>query len=100
MSAVASHASPGVQSGSSSTTFRAVIESRKAAGQRMSLDDAIAVIVPVCIDLKERHAKGESHFVHASAIARGPDGLFRLEPTLAVPPKDAKDKSSLAPEVL
>lgn len=66
----------------------------------MSLDDAIAVIVPVCLDLKERHAKGEVHYVHASAIARSPDGLFRLEPTLAVPPKDAKDKAALAPEVL
>jgi hypothetical protein len=66
----------------------------------MSLDDAIAVIVPVLIDLKERHSKGEAHYVHASAIARGPDGLFRLEPTLAVPPKDPKDKAALAPEVL
>lgn len=66
----------------------------------MSLDDAIAIIVPVLVDLKERHAKGEVHFVHASAIARGPDGLFRLNPSLAVPPKDPKDKAALAPEVL
>src|SRR5688500_5431564 len=98
MSAVASHAAPSVQSGSSSTTFRAVIDARKAEGQRMSLDDAIAIIVPVLVDLKERHAKGEAHFVHASAIARGPDGLFRLNPSLAVPPKDPKDKAALAPE--
>lgn len=66
----------------------------------MSLDDAIAIIVPVCIDLKERHARGETHWVHASAIARGPDGLFRLNPTFAVAPKDPKDRAALAPEVL
>jgi eukaryotic-like serine/threonine-protein kinase len=100
MSAVASHAASGVQSTSSSTTFRAVIESRSAEGQRMSLDDAIAIIVPVCTDLKERHARGEHHWVHPSAIARGPDGLFRLNPALAVPPKDPKDRAALAPEVL
>lgn len=100
MSAVASRAAKGAQSASSSTTFRAVIDSRAAQGQRMSLDDAIAIIVPVCTDLKERHARGEQHWVHASAIARGPDGLFRLNPALAVPPKDAKDRAALAPEVL
>src|SRR5262245_1404980 len=100
MSAVTSHAKKGVQSASSSTTFRAIIDSRTAEGGRMSLDDAIAVIVPVCTDLKERHARGEVHFVHASAIARCPDGLYRLNPTLAVPPKDPKDKAALAPEVL
>lgn len=100
MSAVASHAASGVQSASSSTTFRAVIESRTSQGQRMSLDDAIAIIVSVCTDLKERHARGETHWVHASAIARGPDGLFRLNPALAVPPKDPKDRAALAPEVV
>jgi hypothetical protein len=100
MSAVASHAASGVQSATSSTTFRAVIEARTAQGQRVSLDDAIAIIVPVCTDLKERHARGETHWVHASAIARGPDGLFRLNPALAVPPKDPRDRAALAPEVI
>lgn len=100
MSAVASHAASGVQTASSSTTFRAVIESRTSKGERMSLDDAIAIIVPVCTDLKERHARGETHWVHASAIARSPDGLFRLNPALAVPPKDPRDRAALAPEVL
>lgn len=76
------------------------MDSRRAEGRRLSLDDAIAVIVPVCIDLKERHARGEAHFVHPSAIASGPDGLMRIEPQLAVNPKDPRDRAALAPEVL
>lgn len=99
MSALASPAEKGVQP-SAPTTFRAVIESRRADGRRLSLDDAIAVIVPVCTDLKERHARGEDHFVHPSGITRGPDGLMRLNPQLAVSPTDPRDRAALAPEVL
>lgn len=100
MSAVASHAAKGVQSGSSSTTLRAVIAEGAAAGRLLSLDDAIAIIVPLCTDLKERHARGEHHWVHASAVERGPDGLFRLNPALATPPTDPRDRAALAPEVV
>jgi eukaryotic-like serine/threonine-protein kinase len=76
------------------------MDSRRAEGRRLSLDDAIAIIVPVCTDLKERHARGEAHFVHPSAIAAGPDGLMRLNPQLAVNPSDPRDRAALAPEVL
>src|SRR6185437_4620261 len=100
MSAVPSPASKGVQASAASVTFRAIIDSRKAEGRRLELDDAIAVIVPVCLDLKERHAKGESHYVHPSAISKSPDGLMRLNPQLATNPKDPRDRAALAPEVL
>src|SRR5262249_35594304 len=94
-----SPASKGVQA-SAPQTFRQLIDARKGDGGRLQLDDAIAVIVPVCLDLKERHAKGESHYVHPSAISRGPDGLMRLNPQLATNPKDPRDRAALAPEVL
>ncbi len=100
MSAVASASTKNVQSGGAVTTFRAIIDARKNEGGRLTLDDAIAVIVPVCTDLKERHARGESHYVHPSAIAKGPDGLMRLNPQLATNPKDPRDRAALAPEVL
>src|SRR5690242_21845508 len=99
MSALASPATSGVAP-SALTTFRAVMDSRRAEGRRLTLDDAIAVIVPVCVDLKERHDRGEAHFVHPSAISSGPDGLMRLNPQLAVNPKDPRDRAALAPEVL
>lgn len=100
MSAVAAPASKGVGEARSTATFRAVMDSRRATGARLSLDDAIAVIVPVCVDLKERHDRGESHYVHPSAICTQPDGLMRLNPALATNPKDPRDRAALAPEVL
>jgi eukaryotic-like serine/threonine-protein kinase len=65
----------------------------------MSLDEAVAVLVPVLMDLNERHARGERLYVHPSAIAPGADGLARLDPRLAVVPTQAFDRHCLAPEL-
>jgi hypothetical protein len=65
----------------------------------MSLDEAVAVLVPVLLDLNERHARGERLYVHPSAIAPGSDGLARLDPSLAVVPTQPLDKHCLAPEL-
>ncbi len=99
MSALASPATKGVQT-SATVTLRALIDARRAEGRRLSLDDAIAVIVPICVDLQGRHARGEQLFVHPSAVCTGPDGLMRLNPPLAVNPTDPRDRSALAPEVV
>jgi len=66
---------------------------------KFSLDEAIAIIVPLCLDLKERHDRGESVYVHPSCIAPGPDGLARLQPQLAIVPTNPKDRACLAPEL-
>lgn len=66
----------------------------------MSVEEAVAIIVPVCLDLQERHGRGERLFVHPSAIAPGADGLARLHPQLASPPTHPADQCCLAPEVL
>lgn len=96
------HASPAMTGAEppAATTFRAVMEARRADGRRLSLDDAIAIIVPVCLDLKERHARGEAHFVHPAAISAGADGLMRLNPALAAAPTDPRDRAAQAPELL
>ncbi len=65
----------------------------------MSLEEAVAVLVPVLMDLNERHARGERVYVHPSAIAPGTDGLARLNPALALLPTQAADKHCLAPEL-
>ena len=66
----------------------------------MSLEEAVAVIVPVCMDLKERHARGEKLYVHPSAIAPGADGLARARArSCRVVPTNAHDKHCLAPEL-
>ena len=99
MSAVAASAA-GAYSAPSSKTFRSILEARRAEGRRLSLDDAIAVLVPVCVDLKARHDRGELLYVHPSAIASGPDGLMRIHPALAVPPTQPRDRAALAPELV
>ncbi len=65
----------------------------------MSLEEAIAVIVPVILDLKERHGRGEKLYVHPSAIAPSPDGLARVNTRLSLVPTAAHDKHCLAPEL-
>lgn len=65
----------------------------------MSLEEAVAVIVPVCLDLQARHTRGERLLVHPSAIAPGADGLARLDPRLSGPPSHPFDRSCLAPEL-
>lgn len=66
----------------------------------MSVEEAVAIIVPVCLDLQERHARGERLVVHPSAIAPDGDGLARLQPHLAVAPTHPADRCCLAPEVV
>ncbi len=101
MSALAATAATAASYSAPSThTFRALLESRRAAGQRLTLDDAIAVLVPVCTDLKERHRRGERLFVHPGAICAGPDGMMRLHPALAVAPTAPRDRAALAPELV
>jgi hypothetical protein len=80
-------------------TLRSLLDSRRDEGRRMSLEEAIAVIVPVCMDLQERHTRGERLYVHPSAIAPGPDGIARVRPKLALVPTNASDKHCLAPEL-
>src|SRR4029078_8131190 len=99
MSAVAAQAA-GAYSAPSSKTLRSILEARKAEKRRLSLDDAIAVLVPVCVDLKARHDRGEKLYVHPAAITGGPDGMMRGHPALAVPPTNARDKAALAPELV
>ena len=64
----------------------------------LPLAEAIEWLVPLCLELKERHARGERFFVHPAAIVQGPRG-GALAPHLAVPPNDPRDLAAIAPEV-
>lgn len=85
---------------SPSQSLRALLEETSAQQRTLSLDDAIAILVPLCSDLKARHARGERLFVHASALMRGPDGALALAPQLATMPANPRDKAALAPELV
>jgi hypothetical protein len=80
-------------------TLRALLDTRRSEGRRISIEEAIAVLVPVCVDLQERHTRGERLYVHPSAIAADQDGVARLDPRLAVVPTTAFDRHCLAPEL-
>jgi hypothetical protein len=82
-----------------SPTLRSLLDARRGEGRRMSVEEAIAVIVPLCLDLKERHERGERLYVHPSAITPGADGLPRLDPRLAILPTHPWDSPCLAPEL-
>jgi eukaryotic-like serine/threonine-protein kinase len=77
-------------------TLRQTLEQRG----RLELDEAVSILVPVCVDLKERHARGEELFVHASTILVGGPGASRVEPSLMTQLDNAKDRAALAPEIL
>jgi eukaryotic-like serine/threonine-protein kinase len=89
-------ASPIIASG---MTLRSLMDARRSEGRRLSLVEAIAIAVPTCLDLQDRHARGERVYVHPSAIAASADGLARVQTELAVPPEHPLDKHCLAPEM-
>ena len=84
---------------STSPTLRSLLDARRAQGMCMSVEEAVAVAVPLCLDLQERHTRGERLYVHPSAIAAGADVDARLDPRLAVVPTHALDRPCLAPEL-
>ncbi len=68
-------------------------------GQRLSVGEAIGVFVPVCLDAKARHERGEKLYLHPSCIVASPDGAPRIEPSLAVVPTSPRDRACTAPEL-
>jgi hypothetical protein len=89
----------GVHAAGTQQTLRQLMEGRRAQSSRLSLEEAIAVIVPLCLDLQTRHGKGETFIVHPGCVTVGADGITRFEPKLATPPKDPRDKACVPPEL-
>jgi hypothetical protein len=80
-------------------SLREALDTRRARGERFSLREAIAILVPLATQLAELHAKGERLFVHPSAIDHGKAGS-ELDPALATElPKGDRDRACIAPEV-
>lgn len=76
------------------TTLRALLTARG----KLRLDDAVAILVPLCIDVKARHERGESVYVSASAVMIAPDGSSSIIDGNN-PPEDPRDRASIAPEI-
>jgi eukaryotic-like serine/threonine-protein kinase len=80
-------------------TLRSLLDARRAEGRRMSIEEGIAVIVPLCMELQERHRRGERVLLHPSAIAPGPDGVAHYDARIAGFPQSTFDRHCIAPEL-
>ncbi len=80
-------------------SLRAEMDARRAAGTAFSVEETIAVIVPVCVRLVQLHGQGKQLFVHPSALGYGPGGdVTVLEDRAQVAPTLPRDRACLAPE--
>jgi hypothetical protein len=80
-------------------TLRALLEARRSEGRRFALEEAVATLVPLCLDLQERHGRAERLYLHPACVAPGPDGQARLAAKFAVLPANPRDRACLAPEL-
>jgi hypothetical protein len=80
-------------------SLRSEIDRRRAQGLMFTLKEAVAIIVPLCTEVAQHHARGARLFVHPSAIVVTAGTYPRLVPELATRlPTLASDRSCLAPE--
>lgn len=80
-------------------TLRARMEELRAQGQVLSLEEAIAVLVPLTVEVAQRHGQGQRFYVNPSSVLLGENGVWRLAPELATrAPTLPRDKTCLAPE--
>ncbi len=81
-------------------TLRSLIDQRKKGGDRFRLAEVVSIVVPICTQLAELHAKGKTLYVHPSSIGAGADGNARIVPELAASkPTDGNDLGAMAPEL-
>jgi hypothetical protein len=84
---------------STSETLRAELDLRRKSGERFTLRQIVAMMVPFITELAERHADGEVYYVSPSAVWYDPAGAA-LDPEIGVlDPKDPRDRACLPPEL-
>jgi eukaryotic-like serine/threonine-protein kinase len=75
------------------------MEEVRAQGSRFTLKQAVGIIVPLSVELADRHAAGEALFVHPSSVVVDDLGHYHIDPELARSmPSLPRDKACLAPE--
>jgi hypothetical protein len=83
-------------------TLRTLLESRRADKTLLSLGEAAAIIVPLCLDLQQRHARGEQLLLHPSCVESEASGLARFVPRddgRPFVPEDPRDRACTPPEL-
>jgi hypothetical protein len=80
-----------------------LLDARRADRTVLSLGEAAAVIVPLCLDLQQRHARGEQLLLHPSCVQTGPNGLAAYLPRedgYPSVPDDPRDRACVPPELV
>jgi hypothetical protein len=82
-----------------SNSLRSEMERRRTEGTLFDLKQAIAIVVPLCTDAAQRHARGERLFIHPSSILIDSAGYPYVAQELASSvPTSPRDRACLAPE--
>jgi eukaryotic-like serine/threonine-protein kinase len=82
-----------------SNSLRSEMDRRRTAGTLFDIKQAIAIVVPLCTDAAQRHARGERFFIHPSSILIDSAGYPYVAPELAgTVPTLPRDRACLAPE--
>jgi hypothetical protein len=79
-------------------TLREALEAKRARGDRFSLREAIAIIVPLCTRVGQLHADGLAFHLYPSAIEHGRAGSDVDLAAAASVPSNPRDRACLAPE--
>ena len=77
-------------------SLRSEMESRRAAGERFTVKEAIGIVVPLCTQLAKLHGEGKKLFVHPSDLAYSREGGAQiLEDKAHTPPTQLATTQSL-----
>jgi len=80
-------------------SLRSELERRRAQGKTFSIKEAVNIIVPLCVEVAERHSRGERLFLHPSSILWMGPGQVQIPAELAsAAPTLDRDRACLAPE--
>src|SRR4051812_38364093 len=80
-------------------TLRAELDERRAKGTAHTLKEAVGLIVPLAVELAQRHGAGERLFLHPSSVVIDDTGTAHVSSALARrAPTSPKDLACVAPE--
>jgi eukaryotic-like serine/threonine-protein kinase len=80
-------------------SLRARMEELRGRGGRLNLQQAVGIIVPLCVQAAELSRSGQVLFIHPSSLVEDQNGFFRVSPELTRnPPILPRDRACLAPE--
>jgi eukaryotic-like serine/threonine-protein kinase len=80
-------------------TLRAKMQELRGLGTVLELKEAVGIVVPLTVQIAERHRAGEVFYVHPSSIITDAENRWQLSANLArTPPTLPRDKACMAPE--